>query len=90
MDFFIEVKAAATDLGMSVRFLEPGTSKRAEERLFLGARRGGAVPGSDARRLSLVTFIPGAWSTTVLWGAFRRWPHYRYQQVPSWDDGELL
>eukprot|EP00629_Pelagomonadales_sp_RCC1024_P005719 CAMPEP_0119292490 /NCGR_PEP_ID=MMETSP1329-20130426/44247_1 /TAXON_ID=114041 /ORGANISM="Genus nov. species nov., Strain RCC1024" /LENGTH=93 /DNA_ID=CAMNT_0007293331 /DNA_START=328 /DNA_END=605 /DNA_ORIENTATION=- len=24
--------------------------------------------------LSLVTFVPGAWSTTVLWGAFRRWP----------------
>ncbi|KAJ1450128.1 hypothetical protein M885DRAFT_533213 [Pelagophyceae sp. CCMP2097] len=33
-----------------------------------------------------VTFVPGSYATWRLWGAFRRWPGYKYDQVPSWDD----
>ncbi|KAJ1451586.1 hypothetical protein M885DRAFT_620754 [Pelagophyceae sp. CCMP2097] len=33
-----------------------------------------------------VCVVPGAYASWCLWGAFRRWPGYRYDQVPSWDD----
>ena len=39
--------------------------------------------------LGFITFVPGSYATFNLWGAFRRWPQYDYDQVPSWDDQAL-
>jgi len=36
--------------------------------------------------LGLVTGLPGAYASATLFAAFRRWPGYRYDLVPSWDD----
>ena len=36
--------------------------------------------------LGFITFVPGSYATFNLWGAFRRWPQFEYDQVPSWDD----
>mmetsp|Transcript_67055 Transcript_67055/g.135177 ORF Transcript_67055/g.135177 Transcript_67055/m.135177 type:complete len:98 (+) Transcript_67055:136-429(+) len=36
--------------------------------------------------MGLLVFIPGSYSSTLLWGAYRGWPGYRYTQVPSYDD----
>ena len=39
--------------------------------------------------LGFITFVPGSYATFNLWGAFRRWPQFEYDQVPSWDDQAL-
>mmetsp|Transcript_10465 Transcript_10465/g.14464 ORF Transcript_10465/g.14464 Transcript_10465/m.14464 type:complete len:106 (+) Transcript_10465:51-368(+) len=36
--------------------------------------------------LGAMTFLPGSFATFMLFAAFRRWPGYYYEQVPSWDD----
>jgi Transmembrane proteins 230/134 len=36
--------------------------------------------------LGLMLFIPGSYSSTVLFGAWRAWPGYTYDLVPSYDD----
>ena len=36
--------------------------------------------------LGSLTFIPGSYSTYILYGAWRKWPHYRWDSVPSYDD----
>ena len=39
--------------------------------------------------LGFITFVPGSYATFNLWGAFRRYPGFEYDQVPSWDDQAL-
>ncbi|OQR88226.1 hypothetical protein ACHHYP_07051 [Achlya hypogyna] len=36
--------------------------------------------------LGLITFIPGSYATTQLYGAYKGWPGYDYSQLPSYDD----
>ena len=36
--------------------------------------------------VGFITFVPGIWSTYILFGALRKWPGFYYQQVPSFDD----
>ncbi|KAF0701327.1 Aste57867_8178 [Aphanomyces stellatus] len=36
--------------------------------------------------LGLITFIPGSYATTQLYGAYKGWHGYDYSQVPSYDD----
>ena len=36
--------------------------------------------------LGFLTFLPGSYASFMLWGAFRGWPYYSYDEVPSWDD----
>ena len=31
-------------------------------------------------------FIPGIWSTYILYGALRRWKGFNYRQVPSYEN----
>ena len=56
------------------------------------ARRAAFVPGSYAAfnlRAGGVRAARAAGRDAAparRWGAFRRWPDYRYDQVPSWDD----
>jgi len=33
-----------------------------------------------------VAFIPGAYATAVLYGAWRRWPGYSFESLPSYDE----
>ena len=33
-----------------------------------------------------LVFIPGAWSTYILYGAMREWSGFRYEQVPSYEN----
>jgi len=55
----------------------------------------GIHPGVRGHRttllaVGLLTLIPGAYAWCNLYGAFRRWPGYRYDQIPSWDDESLV
>lgn len=34
----------------------------------------------------MAAFIPGSYATYQLYGAWMRWPGYRYSYVPSYDD----
>ena len=44
-------------------------------------RRGGALLVCGA-----LAFLPGSYSATILYGAYRGWKGYHYTQVPSYDD----
>lgn len=33
-----------------------------------------------------VVFLPGIWSTYILYGAMKEWKGYSYRQVPSYED----
>lgn len=33
-----------------------------------------------------IAFLPGSYATFQLFGAWRRWPGYSYDAVPSYDD----
>jgi len=36
--------------------------------------------------LGLLMFIPGSYASTILWGAYRGWPGYHYDHLPSYDE----
>ena len=35
--------------------------------------------------LGALLFIPGSYTSTLLFGAYRNWPGYSYESVPSYD-----
>ena len=37
------------------------------------------------RKPRWAVFIPGSYSTSIIYGAYRSWPGYNYDQVPSYD-----
>ena len=36
--------------------------------------------------LGSLMFIPGSYASCVLYGAYRGWPNYEYNQIPSYDE----
>ena len=36
--------------------------------------------------LGSICFMPGSYASYLLWGAYRRWPGYKWNHVPSYDD----
>ena len=50
--------------------------------------KGGAARerGTAMIVLGSLTFIPGSYATVQLYGAYRQWPGYRFDAIPSYDE----
>ena len=51
----------------------------------------GALHDDFERGVSMCTvgsiaFIPGSYATAILFGAWRRWPGYSFESLPSYDE----
>lgn len=62
----------------------PGVRRR----LSCPDRRMSAGPGPSPPPAPRAAFIPGSYAVWTLYGAWRRWPGYRYSQVPAFDDDD--
>jgi hypothetical protein len=58
--------------------------------LFYGVQSLGQTGGYDRGvamcSVGSIAFLPGSYATWHLYGAWRRWPGYTYDLVPSYDE----
>jgi hypothetical protein len=47
---------------------------------------GGRERGISMCTVGAIAFLPGSYATWHLYGAFRNWPGYTYDMVPSYDE----
>ncbi|GMH79257.1 hypothetical protein TrLO_g14978 [Triparma laevis f. longispina] len=40
--------------------------------------------------LGVIMFLPGSYSSFMIFASFREWPGYDYSQIPSYDDGSWV
>ena len=45
-----------------------------------------AARGRSMIILGSLCFIPGSYATYTLYGAYKKWPGYKWSQIPSYDD----
>ena len=72
-------------------FLQPGNNWHTSQLMtYYGVQALGEAGGYDRGvamcTVGAIAFLPGSYATWHLYGAWRRWPGYTYDMVPSYDE----
>ncbi|GMH85585.1 hypothetical protein TrVE_jg5183 [Triparma verrucosa] len=57
---------------------------------YLTDRRNVEDRGLAIFLLGVIMFLPGSYSSFMIFASFREWPGYDYSQIPSYDDGSWV